>query len=185
MATLAVTGISRLCFINVLKPNEHGKYSIAVLVPKSDTDTVAKLRKVIEDFKTDPRALKTWDSKFLASFKTPLRDGDTERDTEKRPEYKGHYFFEAKTNPVDKKGNPRPAPKVVDAKLNEILDPAELYSGCYGRVSIDMYPYNFDGNKGMAFGLVNVQKVRDGDRLSGDSSSAADDFTVIEEDFLA
>lgn len=185
MATLAVTGVCRLCFINVLKPNEHGKYSITVLVPKSDTATVAKLRKVIEDFKTDPRALKKWDSKFLANFKTPLRDGDTERDTEKRPEYKDHYFFEAKANPTDGKGNPRQAPKVVDAKLNEIIDPAELYSGCYGRVSLDLYPYNQDGNKGMSFGLVNVQKVRDGERLSGGTSSVTDDFTAVEEDFLA
>ena len=185
MATLATTGISRLAFIDVFKVNKDGKYSITVLVPKSDTDTVAKLRKVIEDFKTDPRALKKWDSKFLANFKTPLRDGDTERDTEKRPEYKGHYFFEAKSSPFWPSGDPRPAPKVVDAKLNEILDPAEMYSGCYGRVSLDMYPYNRDGNKGMSFGLVNVQKVRDGERLSGGSSSASDDFTVIEEDFLS
>jgi hypothetical protein len=184
MATLAVTGKSRFSFVSIFKPNDHGKYSITVLVPKTDTATVAALRKAIDAYKTSERAIKVWDGKFLASYKTPLRDGDTERDTDKSPEFKGHYFFEAKSNPTDGKGNARPAPTVVDAKLLPIVDPAQVYSGCYGRVSLDLYPYSKDGNKGMSFGLVNVQKLADGERLGSGASAATDDFTAVEEDFL-
>jgi hypothetical protein len=111
----------------------------------------------------------------LASFKTPLRDGDTERDTEKYSEYKGHYFINANTYN---------RPGVVDAQKNDIIDKSELYSGCYGRVSIMPAAYNVDGNKGIKFYLNNVQKLADGEPLGGSASNAADDFTAVEDDFL-
>jgi hypothetical protein len=112
----------------------------------------------------------------LASFKTPLRDGDTERDTDKYPEYKGHYFINANT--YNK-------PSVVDAKMNDIIDKSELYSGCFGRVSIMPAAYNVDGNKGIKFYLNNVQKLAEGEPLGGaGASNASDDFTAVEDDFL-
>jgi len=147
------------------------------LIDKKDKETLTKINSAVDKFKTDAKAVTIWGSKFLASFKTPLRDGDTERDTDKYPEYKGHYFINANT--YNK-------PSVVDAKMNDIIDKSELYSGCYGRVSIMPAAYNVDGNKGIKFYLNNVQKLAEGEPLGGASASnASDDFTAVEDDFLS
>ena len=102
-------------------------------------------------------------------------DGDTDRDVEKNPEYKGCYFVNC---------NSGQKPGVVDAQLNPIMDKSEVYSGCYARASINFYAFNVDGNKGIASGLNNVQKLADGERFGG-GSRASDDFTAVEEDFLS
>lgn len=172
-----ITGKVRLSFTkNVFTPDEKGSYSIMILVDKKDKETLAKINGVVDKFKTDAKAVTIWGSKFLASFKTPLRDGDTERDTGKYPEYKGHYFINANTYN---------RPGVVDAQKNDIIDKSELYSGCYGRVSIMPAAYNVDGNKGIKFYLNNVQKLADGEPLGSSVSNAADDFTAVEDDFLS
>lgn len=173
-STKVITGKGRLSFVNVFEKNDKDKYSTAFLIPKSDKATIEKLKAAIEAVKADPKAAQIWGGKFLASFKTPLRDGDTDRDLEKNPEYKGHYFINC---------NSGTKPGVVDAQLEPILDKSEIYSGCYGRVSVNLYPFNVDGNKGIAVGLNNVQKMADGEPLSG-RSRAEDDFTAVEDDFL-
>ena len=171
-----ITGKVRLSFTkNVFTPDEKGSFSIMILIDKKDKETLAKINGVVDKFKTDDKAVTIWGSKFLASFKTPLRDGDTERDTGKYPEYKGHYFINANTYN---------RPGVVDAQKNDIIDKSELYSGCYGRVSIIPAAYNVDGNKGIKFYLNNVQKLADGEPLGGNVSNASDDFTAVEDDFL-
>ena len=171
-----ITGKVRLSFTkNVFTPDEKGSFSIMILIDKKDKETLAKINGVVDKFKTDAKAVTIWGSKFLASFKTPLRDGDTERDTGKYPEYKGHYFINANTYN---------RPGVVDAQKNDIIDKSELYSGCYGRVSIIPAAYNVDGNKGIKFYLNNVQKLSDGEPLGGNVSNASDDFTAVEDDFL-
>lgn len=167
-----VTGKARLSYVQVFNVNDDGKYSLAVLIPKTDTATVAKINAAIEKLKQDPKAQQTWGGKFLANYKTPLRDGDTERDTDASPEYKGHWFLNAST---------KSKPQVVDQNVEPILSQDELYSGCYGRVSINFYAFNQDGGKGIAAGLNNVQKMADGDRLGG-RSDAADDFGPVTED---
>lgn len=172
-----VTGKARLSFTqNLFAPDDKGSYSLLLMIPKTDTATITKIKASIEAYKTDPKAINIWGSKFLASFKTPLRDGDTERDTEKYPEYKGHYFLNANT--YNKPG-------VVDAQMNPILDKKEIYSGCYGRASLVPAAYNVDGNKGIKFYLNNVQKLADGEPLGNAASRAEDDFTAVEDDFLA
>lgn len=99
--------------------------------------------------------------------------GDIERDDEA---YKGHYFINA---------NSTTAPQIVDRAVKPILDRGEVYSGCYARVSLNFYAFNSNGNKGIACGLGNIQKIRDGESLGG-KTSAADDFgTVADDDFLA
>ena len=174
-STKVITGKVRLSYVSVFETNDKGKYSTASLIPKSDKATIDKIKAAVESVKTDPKAATTWGSKFLASFKTPLRDGDTDRDVEKNPEYKGCYFVNC---------NSGQKPGVVDAQLNPIMDKSEVYSGCYARVSINLYPFNVDGNKGIAAGLNNVQKLADGDALSG-RARAEDDFTAVEDDFLS
>ncbi|WP_312339036.1 ssDNA-binding protein [Anaerospora hongkongensis] len=87
------------------------------------------------------------------------------------------YFFNA---------NSRQAPQVVDGKVQPVLDQSEVYSACYGRISVTFYGYNSNGNRGIAAGLGNIQKLKDGEPLGGGHVKAADDFdTVDEEDFLA
>jgi hypothetical protein len=173
--TKVVTGKARLSYVNVFqpragKPGQEAKYSVCVLIPKTDKATVEKIKAAIEVAKQEGAA--KWGGKVPAGVKTPLRDGDTERDS---PEYKGHWFVNA---------NSKQKPGVVDASVNPILDAGEVYSGCYGRVSLNFYAYSVDGNKGVGAGLQNVQKLGEGEALSG-RSRADEDFTAADEDFLA
>lgn len=170
-----ITGKVRMSYVNVFEMNDKDKYSVCLLIPKSDKDTLTRIKAAIEGVKADPKSAVKWGGKWLASYKSPLRDGDTERDLEKNPEYKGHYFINC---------NSGQKPDVVDTALNPILDKSAVYSGCYGRASVNFYPFSMDGNKGIAAGLNNVQKLADGERLGG-GSRASDDFTAVEEDFLS
>lgn len=149
------------------------KYSVSVLIPKDDKATIDAISKAID------AAMEEGVSKFggkkpnKAAIKLPLRDGDVERDDEA---YKGHYFLNA---------NSTTPPQIVDKAVKPILDRNEVYSGCYGRVSLNFYAFNSNGNKGIACGLGNIQKIRDGEPLGG-RTNATDDFTTMDDDdFLA
>ncbi len=148
------------------------KYSVSAIVSKSDTKTVEAIKAAIEQAKKDSAT--KWGGKIPGNLKTPLRDGDIERPDDEA--YKGCYFFNA---------NSRQAPQVVDGKVQPILDQSEVYSGCYGRISVTFYGYNSNGNRGIAAGLGNIQKLKDGEPLGG-RAKATDDFsTVADDDFLA
>jgi Protein of unknown function (DUF2815) len=171
------TGKGRLCYTkNVLTPDEKDSYSLMLLIPKTDTVTVNAIKKSVEAYKKDPKAVAKWGGKWLDAMKQPLRDGDAERDTDKSPEFKGHYFINANTYTK---------PGVVDAGMQEIINAADLYSGCYGRISIVPAAFNTDGNKGIKFYLNNVQKLAEGEKLGGGASNPNDDFTAVEDDFLS
>lgn len=147
------------------------KYSVSAIVDKKDTKTVNAIKAAIEQAKKD--SISKWGGKIPANLKLPLRDGDIDRPDDEA--YAGCYFFNA---------NSRQAPQVVDAKVQPILDQNEVYSGCYGKISVTFYGYNSNGNRGIAAGLGNIQKLRDGESLGG-RSNAADDFqTEDDEDFL-
>ena len=107
-----------------------------------------------------------------AALKLPLRDGDTERDDEA---YKNSFFVNA---------NSTTAPQIVDRSVQPILDRSEVYSGVYGRASINLYAFNSNGNKGIACGLNNLQLIRPGEPLGGKASAEADFATDDDEDFL-
>ena len=102
--------------------------------------------------------------KIPANLKLPLRDGDIDRPEDEA--YAGCYFFNA---------NSRQAPEIVDAQVQPILNQSEVYSGCYGRISVTFYGFSANGNRGIAAGLGNIQKLRDGDPLGG-KTRAADDL---------
>ena len=108
--------------------------------------------------------------KIPANLKTPLRDGDIDRPDD--PAYENSYFINT---------NSKDAPQIVDGRLQPILDRSEVYSGCYGKVSINFYAFNVNGNRGIAAGLGNVQKLRDGEPLGG-RSRAEDDFEMEDDD---
>ena len=171
--TKVVTGKVRFSYVNVFEPRavEEGqepKYSVSILIPKTDKTTLAKIERAIEAAKQ--QGLPMWGGKVPANLKTPLRDGDTDRPDD--PAYHGHYFINASS---------KIKPGVVDAQLNPIIDPTEFYSGCYGRASINFFPFNKAGNRGVAAGLNNLQKLADGDFLGG-RSRPEDDFEPVLDD---
>lgn len=153
------------------------KFSVSLIIPKSDTPTVAKINAAIEAAYHEGEAKLKGNGKTvppLTSIKTPLRCGDTERPDD--PAYANSYFINA---------NSATAPGIVDADRNEIITRSEVYSGVYGRASISFYAFNSNGNRGIACGLNNLQKIRDGEPLGG-KSRAEDDFaTDSDEDFLS
>jgi hypothetical protein len=153
------------------------KFSVSLIIPKSDTKTVAKVKAAIEAAYIEGEAKLKGNGKSVPTFaaiKTPLRDGDIERPDD--PAYVNAYFINA---------NATSAPGIVDADRNPILTRSEVYSGVYGRASISFYAFNSNGNKGIACGLNNLQKMRDGEPLGG-KNSAESDFTTDEDaDFLA
>ena len=153
------------------------KFSVSLIIPKSDTKTVAKVKAAIEAAYIEGEAKLKGNGKSVPTFaaiKTPLRDGDIERPDD--PAYVNAYFINA---------NATSAPGIVDADRNPILTRSEVYSGVYGRASISFYAFNSNGNKGIACGLNNLQKVRDGEPLGG-KNSAESDFTTDEDaDFLS
>lgn len=169
--TKVVTGKVRLSYVNIFKARsfEAGgaeKFSTCILIDKKDKATLKKIAAAIDAAKKDGIANK-WGGKLPAKLHMPLRDGDEER-AEEAEEYEGMFFLNANSNTK---------PGIVDENCNEILDSTEVYSGCYGRVSINFYAYNFNGSKGIAVGLNNVQKLEDGEPLGGVRASAEDDFS--------
>jgi hypothetical protein len=167
-AIKVVTGKVRFSYAHVFTPQasqEGGtpKYSVSIIIPKSDKETVEKINKAIEQAKEENKAV--WGGTVPKGLKGGLRDGDEEKDD---PAYANSYFINA---------NSSQKPGVVDADLNAILDASEFYSGCFGRASISFFAYNSNGSKGVGCGLNNVQKLEDGEKLGG-ASSASDDFSV-------
>ena len=153
------------------------KFSVSLIVPKSDTKTVAKIKAAIEAAYHEGESKLKGNGKSvpaLSALKTPLRDGDVERPDDEA--YSNAYFINA---------NATTAPGIVDADRNPIMTRSEVYSGVYGRASISFYAFNSNGNKGIACGLNNLQKIRDGEPLGGKASAESDFATEDDEDFLA
>ena len=168
----------RFSYLHCWEPNTVNdgdpKYSVSAIIPKSDTETIGKIQRAIEQAKKD--SVSKWGGKIPANLKLPLRDGDIDRPEDEA--YADSYFFNA---------NSKQAPQVVDRNVQPILDQSEVYSGCYGRISVNFYGFNSNGNRGIAAGLGNIQKLRDGESLGG-RTNAEDDFDAVEvddeEDFL-
>ena len=176
-STKVVTGVVRLSYEHVWEPasvnGSNPKYSVSLIIPKSDTKTIAAINQAIDNAIRDGAAKFGGKIPPKGALKLPLRDGDTEREDEA---YRDAYFINA---------NSTTAPQIVDRSVQPILDRSEVYSGCYARVSINFYAFNSNGNRGIACGLGNIQKVCDGEPLGG-KTSAADDFaTDLDDDFLA
>lgn len=170
---------TRWSYANVWEPKAINggtpKYSVSLIIPKSDTVTIQKIQAAIEAAYKEGEAKLKGNGRSvpaLSVLKTPLRDGDAERPDDEA--YANAYFVNA---------NSATAPGIVDADRQPILDRSEVYSGVYGRASINFYAFNSNGNKGIACGLNNLQKIRDGEPLGG-KSRAEDDFADEEEDFL-
>lgn len=179
-STKVITGKARLSYANIWEPQSidggDPKYSVSILIPKDDKETLRKIKAATDLLKEQAKA--KYNGKIPAKFHTPLRDGDEERPDDEA--YAGHYFFNASSK--NKPGIAKPIGKGSDGKtkFQEITDTTEVYSGCYAKVSVNFYLFDTKGNKGIAAGLNNIVKVQDGDFLGG-RSSVNDDFG--DEDF--
>jgi len=171
--TKVITGKVRLSYVHLFEAHssfegQDAKFSTVLLIPKSDTKTIAAIKAAqlvaLENGKT---------SKFGGSipknWKNTFRDGDEEGDLDKNPEYAGHMFMTVSN---------KTRPGIVDQNVQPILDSTEVYSGCYARVSITAFPFSASGSKGISFGLNHVQKLADGEPL-GSITKAEDDFTAV------
>lgn len=165
-----ITNKVRFSYVHVFEPIELGgepKYSLVVLVSKSDTDSYNRI--LAEINKTAQEAInEMFGGVMPANLAMPIYDGDGLKPSGELygQECKGCWVINAKSSN---------APEVVDGNCNPIISKNELYSGCYGRVSLNFYAYNKNGNKGIGCGLGNVQKLEDGQPLDG-RTTAAEDF---------
>ena len=180
--TKVITGPkTRWSYANVWDPKSINggtpKYSVSLIIPKCDAATVKKIEAAIQAAYEEGESKLKGNGKSVPSLKvlkTPLRDGDLERPDDAA--YADSYFINA---------NSASAPGIVDADRQPILERSEVYSGVYGRASINFYAFNSNGNKGIACGLNNLQKIADGEPLGG-KSRAEDDFaTDDDDDFLS
>ena len=179
--TKVITGVkTRWSYANVWQAKSINggtpKFSVSLIIPKSDTKTVTAVKKAIQAAYDEGQSKLKGNSKSvpaLTAIKTPLRDGDAERPDDEA--YKDSYFINA---------NSATAPGIVDAARNPIIEHSEVYSGVYGRASINFYAFNSNGNRGIACGLNNLQKISDGEPLGG-KTRAEDDFADEDEDFLS
>jgi len=179
--TKVITGVkTRWSYANVWQAKSINggvpKFSVSLIIPKSDTKTVTAIKNAIQAAYEEGQSKLKGNSKSvpaLSVIKNPLRDGDAERPDDEA--YKDSYFVNA---------NSATAPGIVDAARNPILDHSEVYSGVYGRASINFYAFNSNGNRGIACGLNNLQKIADGEPLGG-KTRAEDDFADEDEDFLS
>ena len=179
--TKVITGVkTRWSYANVWQAKSINggtpKYSVSLIIPKSDTKTVTAVKNAIQAAYEEGQSKLKGNSKSvpaLTAIKTPLRDGAAERPDDEA--YKDSYFINA---------NSATAPGIVDAARNPIIEHSEVYSGVYGRASINFYAFNSNGNRGIACGLNNLQKISDGEPLGG-KTRAEDDFADEDEDFLS
>ncbi len=176
-STRVVTGPrTRFSYCHVWEPKSinggEPRYSLSAIIPKDDTETAERIKAAIELAYHEGEAKLKGKGALppLSALKTPLRDGDLDRPDD--PAYAGCWFLNA---------NSDRAPGIVDAQARPILDRSEVYSGCYGRVSLSFYAFNTNGNRGIACGLNNLQKLRDGEPLGG-QMSAETEFAGLEED---
>lgn len=171
--TRVVTGVGRLSYVNLLQMQQsrfggEPKYSVTLLLPKSDARTKQMLDAAIEAAIQEGQA-KLWRGQRPADLLLPIYDGDGNKPKGGAygSECKGHWVMQAST---------KLKPRVVDLTLQDIMQPTEIYSGMYGRISVNFAAYD-KGNRGIRVSLDNVQKTADGQPL-GNHADPQDDFAA-------
>lgn len=177
--TNVTTGEVRLSYVHLFKPyafqpGQEEKFSCTILIPKSDTETMARINNAIAAA-TEKGVSDKWNGVRPPVIPNPVYDGDGVRPSDGMafgPECRGHYVLTASA----KADYP---PEVVDAQLNPVINQSEIYSGIYARVNISFFPYAFGGKKGIGCGLGPVQKTRDGEPLGGSTPKASQVFGAV------
>jgi hypothetical protein len=172
MATKLMLKNVRLSYANLFEPRENKngelRYSTALLIPK-DHPQVEALKAAI-DAEGEGKFGKKWET--MAKKNYPLHDADEDGKADDEPAYEGHYYINASS---------KRKPQVVDRQVQPILDESEMFSGCWGNVSIAIFAFEVPENKGVSFGLNNVQKVKEGERLGG-APNADEEFEAIDDE---
>lgn len=171
MSRTVVTGEGRFSFPSLFEarePDNEGdkpKYEVTLLVPKSDKETVQKLKKAIKAAAEEGKTTK-FGGKIPANLKNPLHDGDDKADD--YPEFADHFYFAARSTK---------RPGIVDKNLNAVIDAEKVYPGVYGRLQVEAFAYNHPkGGKGVALSLQNAQVLRDGEPFGSVAQKAEDAF---------
>ncbi len=173
--TKVLTGEVRFSYVHVFEPkamdgSSDEKYSVSLIIPKTDKKTVSAIRQALKNAAEIGKNTK-FAGKVPKDFDKALRDGDEERSDDEN--YANSYFVNATS-----KGKPG----VVDKYRKVITDETEFYSGCFGHASLNFYPFNSNGNRGVACGLNNLMKTKEGTFLGG-RASAESDFADLEFEF--
>jgi len=183
--TKVTTGEVRLSYAHLLEPHaiEEGqtkKYSVSLIIPKEDKETLKLIKEAIEEAKEAAKTkLAGKSGKIPANLKIPVRDGDEERPDDDA--YANSYFINANSTKKPKILEFRKFTAEGKIKADPIDSEEDIYSGMYGLVSLNFYAFDTSGNKGIAAGLGNVLKTDDGDRLGG-GSSAEEDFDLADDE---
>lgn len=170
-STKVVTGLVRASYLHIWEPSavnegDQKKYSASLIIPKSDKATIAKIEAAVKAAAEQGKS--KWGGKIPAKLKLPLRDGDEERPEDEA--YADSWFLNS---------NCKTKPGIVDSNAQPIMNQDEVYSGCYIRASITFYPFDTNGNKGIACGLNHIMKVKDGEPLGGRSTAESDFAEVL------
>lgn len=173
-STLVITGKCRLSYANIWVPKamEAGgkeKYSCQLIFPKTDTKTLEKFKAAFKAAVAYGKD-KKWGGVIPEGVKFPVKDGDKPNKAGKLNEAaKGCYFIAASADTQ---------PNIIDLDEVKITNQSKVYSGCYVRGSINLFPYNFKNmNIGVGVGLNNLQFLKDGEPLGG-RNSAEYDFSL-------
>lgn len=162
----------RVSYCNVFEPklnelNGKQEYSCVALFPKgADLTKLYALAKEAMEKKWG-----TDSTKWPQNRKSPFRKAEERMKNGTLPNgyEEGMIFITLKS---------QQKPGLVDQKVQDIIDTSQFYSGCYARASVTAYAYDNKGNRGVAFGLGNIQKTRDGETLGG-RSKPEEDFEPI------
>lgn len=158
------TGKVRASYVSIFQPKVpqgggEPKYSVTLLIPKNDIATVNGIYAEIEKAKQEG-AQKVFGGNIPPMCRIPIHDGDGVKPTTGEPfgeECRGHLVMTASA---------KLQPSIVGLDMQNIINPAEVYSGCYIRASLNFFAYSSNGNKGIGCGLNAVQKVEDGEPLT-------------------
>ena len=177
MSNRVLTPVFRVSYPNVFKPRKNelsGKeeYSLVALFAKGDDLTALKqAAQAAAEYKWGPDQ-----KKWPKNLRLPFRDqGDRAKEENGKEILPAGY--EKGAIYLNLKCTERPG--LVDAKVQSIIDESEFYAGCFARATVHAYAYDQAGNRGISFGLENIQKVKDGETLGG-RIKATDAFTPIE-----
>lgn len=147
------------------------KYSVEVLIPHSDKEQIKIMQDAIK-LHSDDFAKNAKGGKLPKDFEVRFFDGDDDLEYEHRA---GHMYFSAKSTQTpgiygtqkDENGKPVPIGK------------GDFKGGDYGNVSIGVYTYK---EGGVAFFLNGLQKVKNGEAISGGGGNSASDFAELDND---
>lgn len=178
MALRVTTGKVRLSFPKLFEPHavnpkDDPKYSVMLMIPKSDKDTLKKLRAAEAEAAAEAKA---WGNRKPKSWDSIIHDGDVMAEEDERyPERAGNWIMSVRSSAEYK-------PQIVDRNMNDILDRSAVYSGVYARVSLTAFTFDYQGKKGVSFGLNNVQILGGGENLGGAAQPASADFEELDDD---